>query len=472
MNGVSMEFFDTRCVEDSYFLERRLTQARKHEGNPVIEPCKAMQSVLREEGGRFRMWYSTYQRTGRTGIDVFTLHHAESEDGLKWSFPELGLKELNGNRRNNIIIVSDDKDIEGKPLTGSVGTEGFCVIDLKASGVTNASSRYAAMYLTNLPQGGGLCLAYSDDGYRWKAHPGNPVFRGWPDMFNNFFFDSRLGRYVLYHRPEAHAGPHCANRMVARSESDDLVHWDNTRIVLSTDGGDAAAVGTVDEGDGQPRGRDFQFYGMTVTPYNGLYLGIAEYYDVVKGRLSVKLFHSFDGIDWRRETNNDILIPQSPGAWDSECIGYVQAGSPVRVGDDLYFYYGGMNTNHHDAVKCAETPNARRGLGIGIVPCGRLAGYHAGKESGELLTRPFILNKSHLTINANAIHGDVKAGLTDESGRWISGFSFDDAIMRQDDKSNMPLAWKGNSTIEKLTGKTVRLRISARNAALYGINQE
>lgn len=468
-----MEFIDSRLVEHTYFLERRVMPVKKYDGNPVIEPCSAMQTVIRETDSRFRMWYATLRMIPRPGGESsgyeYELRYAESEDGRNWIFPELGLKERDGSRANNVIIISNDSDANGQPLTGWIGTEGFCVIDAESMSVPNTCGRYTALYLTNLQdKGGGLCLAHSDDGLHWLAYPENPVFPGWPDMFNNFFFDARIGRYVLYHRPEIHAGPRWANRLVARSESDDLIHWDNTRIVFDTDGRDASAVGTVDEGDGYPRGRDIQFYGMTVTPYSGFYLGMAEYYEVAPGKLSVRLVHSFDGIDWRREAVEEAFIPQTPDAWDSQNIGFVQTGSPLRVGDDLYFYYGGTNVGHHDAVKRRESKTARRGLGVGIVPRGRLAGYHAGKIKGELLTRPFVLSEPRLTLNVNAAAGEVKVGLTDENGVWIPGFAFEEAMPIQEDGLNVPLRWSGKDNRNNLIGKTIRCRIAVQDAGVYG----
>ena len=152
------------------------------------------------------------------------------------------------------------------------------MLDAKLTPHPKARARYTALYLTNVPSNGGLHLAYSEDGLHWLAYPENPVYRGWPDTSNNFFYDRRLGRYVLYLRPsqKLHAGPPDVNRLVSRAESDDLVHWHGERIVLDTDARDAPAAGTItDGGPGgcYPRGRDRQFYGMNVRPYADCILG-------------------------------------------------------------------------------------------------------------------------------------------------------------------------------------------------------
>ena len=170
-------------------------------------------------------------------------------------------------------------------------------------------------------------FAHSDDGLHWTAYPENPTFHpGGSDTYNNFLFDTRIGRYVLYHRPHPniHAGWARANRLVARIESDDLLNWDwNTaRCVLDTDDGDAPFLRSHGDADkrARARGRDKQFYGMTVVQYQDFYLGFALLLDETKnGWMDVRLLHSFDGLDWHREPNDRPLIPSNPefGHWDS-----------------------------------------------------------------------------------------------------------------------------------------------------------
>ena len=129
-----------------------------------------------------------------------------------------------------------------------------------------------------------------------------------------------------------------ANRLVACVESDELVHWDSSQVVLDTGGRDAPAVSTVDRGDRYPRGRDCQFYGMMVAPHQDSYIGMANYLNEVTGEMDVRLMHSFEGIQWQREPVQQVFMGPAAGAWDSGHLGFVQGGSPARVEDDLYFY--------------------------------------------------------------------------------------------------------------------------------------
>ncbi len=296
------------------------------------------------------------------------------------------------------------------------------------------------------------------------------MFEPHSDTFNNFIFDTRIGRYVLFHRPDVriHAADWCqANRLVARIESDDLIHWDRStaRCILDTDARDAPGFSEVEEA----RGRDLQFYGMTVTPYQDFYIGIAPLLNEITGRMDLRLVYSFDGIDWRREPDEKPFIEPTPEAWDCGTIGSVSAGSPVMMGEDMYFYYSGTNMNHNYGIMNREK-SVRMSIGLGIVKRNRLVGYHAGKAKGELLTRPFLLEKTQMRLNANAANGEVRASLSNEDGTPIPGYSMKESEPVREDGLNIPLRWKGKASLEDCLGRKVRLRLRTTKAALYAVS--
>ena len=72
------------------------------------------------------------------------------------------------------------------------------------------------------------------------------------DTHNNAFWDERLGKYVLITRF------YLGERLVARSESRDFLHWEQPKLVLRS---------TLAEG--RPR----QTYCMPAFPYASGYLG-------------------------------------------------------------------------------------------------------------------------------------------------------------------------------------------------------
>ena len=162
----AIEFLDPRTVEHTHFLDRRITPASKHPGNPIIDDCHSAQTVLRDKDGRLRMWYVSRRKIpGHTGsAREYTLRYAESVDGVRWTFPNLGLKEFDGSRDNNVVLKAHDTDATGRKITGQQGLVCGCfsILDAASGPAPHTRGRFTALY----SQGGELCLAYSDDGLR------------------------------------------------------------------------------------------------------------------------------------------------------------------------------------------------------------------------------------------------------------------------------------------------------------------
>ncbi len=98
-----------------------MVTADKHPANPVLRrgPEGAPDhghaimygSVLRI-GGKFRMWYLGMSQTrlasGQAPGYWRPMCYAESDDGVQWTKPELGLVEFNGSKKNNICLIEGE----------------------------------------------------------------------------------------------------------------------------------------------------------------------------------------------------------------------------------------------------------------------------------------------------------------------------------------------------------------------------
>ena len=246
-------------------------------------------------------------------------------------------------------------------------------------------------------------------------------------------------------------------------------------MVLDTDDRDASARGTVDEAtlpDGTrryPRGRDRQIYGLTVTPYDDLYLGLASLYDAVSGTMVIELAHSFDGIDWRRESVRRPLIPRGKhDAWDSAMVYYPAVGSPLEIGDGWLIYYHGMNTDHHSRIRSRKDLDEFRAIGAVRMKRDRLIGYKALRSPGELITRAFLWNGDKLFLNVDAAGGEARVVVCDEDGRGLEGFRQADAIAIDEDCVRFPVAFHGGKSMTSLNGRSIRLRIHLERATVFG----
>ena len=472
----AIEFLGVRAVEHTHFLERRVTPVRRYEHNPIIPGANDIATVLKGKDGVIRMWYKSKvpvpglaPHGGRIVIGTYRLRYAESTDGINWTYPKLNLKEVDGTKDNNVVLryaghiakIPDeyrtpDQDSAGRALGVN------CILDRELTPMPHSRGRFTAL------SDDGTSFAFSDDGLTWTAYPENPVvsFSG-SDTYNGFLFDPRIGRYVLFHRPHPniHAGWARVNRLIARIESDDLVNWDwdSARCVLDTDSRDAPAV---NPGGDTQRGRLKQFYGINVVRHGDLFIGLAQLLDDSRGGwFDVHLVHSRDGIQWVRELADQPLIPlPGRGHWDS---GMVWAKPPIAVGDDLYIYYTGSNMSHQYQMMNDEKLDKRQ-IGLGIVPRGRLVGYHAGDHEAELLTRPFVLTAPRLFLNADAACGEVKAAVAHGSGKPIAGLRKSDFIPVTANGLDLRMAWRGQEQLNNLVGQQIRLRLSVRAGAVYG----
>ncbi len=136
--------------------------------------------------------------------------------------------------------------------------------------------RYKLWYLTG-PKDRGLKPIVL-----WTPHAGNPALNKYCDTNQNVVYDPRIRRYVGFSR-------FGFGRRLARSESDDFVHWSPPELVLECD---------VADGPGT------QIYGAGVDLYEGVYLAMIWIYrEGGDGKIDTQLATSRDGIRWTRVAN-------------------------------------------------------------------------------------------------------------------------------------------------------------------------
>lgn len=468
---------DERLVEDTYFLQRIVGPLKLKQPEPVIQGGSTYGSVLRDSNGDWRMYYlkGRYKHDAENQLDRFEYREAlaVSKDGIHWETPSLGLIDIDGSRDNNLVMATHYHDATGMDLTGGSGPEGFCVKDAEQEDIPHARGRYTAMYLASPDDRyGGICFAHSNDGLTWTGYPENPVIPGWHDTQNNFFYDARLGKYVMYLRPPIYAGPHGANRKMARSESDDLIHWSVPEVVLATDELDAPAFDVFDESKMPvPRGRNRQIYGLQAFPYADLYIGLAWIYDVPPGTMWVELVHSYDGIQWRRETAREPYISHDKPVGLEGKMFITFSNPPIAVDDELWLYCNATRCTHHDKVT-DETLQERR-IHLLSLRRDRWVGYVAGERDGELLTKPFHWDGGRLSLNTVIEDaGEVSVTFCDELGYPMSALGLDqgETLRGPLDSLSAPItAGPGRKTTLKFpTRGPIRLRIKMRHARIFG----
>jgi hypothetical protein len=423
-----------------------LPKAEKWHQQPMY-----FQRVLRDpRTGKFRMWYNVKNPGAEPSV---CFCYAESDDGIHWTRPNLGLVSVSGSRSNNI-------------LDAPFGHFGLSFIDEGAS-CTEPARRYKMAYYNARGAGKGLHVAFSADGFSFKPFSGNPVIQDdvrtpYKDGYTNIISDiidgcwDPLGKqYLLGCKIEAggYPGkPHWIDvgwrRTVGVTVSKDFITWQKPWQIVLPD----------------PANGIEEFYGFQPIVRGTLYLGLlrvlrddlpADEGGPVEGIGWTELISSRDGRHWTRYQERFIDRNHQPGTWDHAMA---WAGSPLTVGDKDYIYFCGYSAGH----KIGDRQN-----GLAILRKNGFVSRDAGANEGSLRTPLVVLNGSRLTVNAR-VNGEMRARLLDSAGQPIPGFDVGDCSPIRGDSVSLPLQWK--RVLAALKGRPVRMEFFLRDAQFYGLD--
>ena len=358
--------FDDVTIPWRSNLKLTMATAEKHPANPVLTrgPEGAPDhghavmygSVLRV-GGKFRMWYlgmsqTTFERGQAPGY-WRPMCYAESDDGVHWVKPELGLVEFNGSKKNNICLIESD------PFSLSRVNDFLTVIH--EPGDPDPAKRYKCAYIAHVPfdevkggrstigpdekRWGAFICATSADGLTWKVTGDRPANAGGERFevsglyrFGGFYYASGQLLSPWQFRPDGEK----IGRVMRVYRSADFANWDQTTALGFARPGQLAA---------QPVAGQQTHMGAGVWNRGNVLLGIyGQWQDAPqpppKGakshllgtRVDLGFITSNDGIHWREPAPDHQLIARGKeGEWDS--IALLQAHAFANVGEQTYLWY-------------------------------------------------------------------------------------------------------------------------------------
>jgi hypothetical protein len=138
------------------------------------------------DGEVYRLYYRGLPNAGADGSVNESTCYAESQDGIHWTKPNLGLFEVNGTRDNNCVLY------HAAPFSHNFSP----FLDTRPDAPTD--ERFKAIAGTAMS---GLVAWASGDGIRWRKLREEPVFReGAFDSQNVAFWSETEKCYVLYFR--------------------------------------------------------------------------------------------------------------------------------------------------------------------------------------------------------------------------------------------------------------------------------
>ena len=398
--------------------------------------------------GKYRLWYQADW--------LGDVCYAESADGRRWTYPDLG------------IVKGTNRLFKDRPLDSWDVTPDYF-----------ASNPYGAwkMHISELDGPSRDQLYASDDGIHF-THIG---CAGWSNDRSVAYCDPFRGVWVFslrdgwpirkrsYFASRTFGGPGCRWQWRATAKDphpDATLPKPEPWLVAAN----------------KP---NWQLYNFNAVAYESLMLGVMEVLyntphdnaDCEKVGLpkqtGLHFCFSRDGKTYVPRDEADIAPSGwGCGKWDT---GYLSAISGICAVDDerLTFYYSGLRgdgTRLKSGKKPAEW--VKNGMymngAIGVATLRRdgFAGMVADGD-GELTTRPLAFTGGHLFVNADCLFGTVRAEILGTDGRPIPGFSADEcAVLARRPATKAEIVFRGGD-LARLGARNVRVRFLLRNATLY-----
>lgn len=439
-------------------------------------------SVFRD-GDKYRMYYKAWHLDAQqgklnTGRHPLFCCYAESDDGITWHKPELGLVEFEGSKDNNIVVAS------GKmtgPGGGAISVDaGHPAIFKDENPHAADDARYKAIFRSVSPNG--LLPFKSVDGLHWMPMSDEPILHGLGafDSQNLAFWDPNIGKYRAYWRiftegktTDSQWQP-AGHRAIRTATSDDLLHWSPwTDLTYEDSPSEQLYTNQIKPYPRAPhllvgfptryvdRGWSPAMEALPEREHRKLRSSSTERYGtaVTEGLL----MSSRDGQHFHRW--NEAFLPpgpERPGSWNygHQYIAWHVVETPSALqgaADELSLYAG-------ESYWTGEGSALRRYTL-------RLDGFvsaHAPMQGGELVTKPLKFEGDALHLNfATSAAGGVRVELQDPSGSPIPGFALDDCPALFGDTVDRQVVWKTGSIVSKLSGQPVRLRFELKDADLF-----
>ena len=488
----------------------------------------APQYVERTADGRFialytAMWWDLARANEQPGaLAQDRAHHmfsqialAESDDGVSWHKPDLGLVEAPAATGRSAVAPFPAP--VGLTRANNLGVPFVVVADLGRYGnVADPSRRLALRLMADPSREQKVGAAWQESPTACFA-PALPDFRHDPDWRAaltdaHSSFDPR--RHLLHFWDERHQEwvameqgvvPHwLPSREVARFASPDLVQW-SSMAVLYPDAADSHLPHCYDEP-------------MSLTPFcaEGLVFGLLSWFHsdrthpaggptldptaehparwpwCRKGTNEMRITVSRDGGRvWDRTASRQAWVPHGAeeDSYDRLVIGGLP---PVRVDDEDWFYLQVIDGDHLGIRNDAEQNSYYRDrlpkhqIALYVQRHNRYVSLRAGHHREVLITRPMLVTGRTIHLNLDSSRGQVRLGVAPAGpvptydaatlshaphllpGHLLPGLGFDDCPPIRTNSIAHPTAFAGAKDLSELVGTQVHLLIEAVDADLYG----
>lgn len=456
---------DRELFVDDYLIERldqvQLKMAQPRRAEEVLkfdqpwEYAAGFVTVIKD-GNIYRMYYRA-GRKDENGVydkDGEVTCYAESEDGVVWTKPNLGLHGFRGNPETNIMIGPGNHRV----------SHNFSPILDDRPGVP-ADERYKAVGgkgPTGEPSPG-LYRYVSADGIHWRLFTPDPIFAGYAlDSQNVVAWLPAENCYAIYLRTWSEGGtpeqPKFKGiRTISRSTSKDFISW--TKPEPMTFGG---------------------------TPLEHLYTNNTHPYFRAPQILVAMPFRYFPKRQiLSSETLAALGVPSQHGDGVSDAVLMTSRGgndydrtfmeSFVRPGLDQVNWHSRENQPSLGVVPTGPNemsfyllnhyPMPSEHLTRIVLRTDGFASAHAGYTPGTLLTKELVFKGDQLNLNfATSAAGSIRVEILDVLNRVLA--SSDELA---GDTISQEVTWEERKDMAEFSGQTVRLRFTLKDADIYSL---
>ena len=449
-------------------------------------------SIL-HDGGRYRMWYSAYPDPEDPDLPsdhpLASSHcpeyvcYAESEDGVNWERPELGLCAYGGSTANNILfpagyfglnsLIRDPAAPEAEGYK-SIDTDGEWRLDGRLvsnrevrefrrelwKGGDAAGEQASRLEVTYLLRG-----AVSPDGLRWTRLE-EPLARdpGGFDTQNVIAYDAEANRYAAYVR-----GHIQGRRIVRRTVAAEFRGaWSEPQPVMMTDSHDAPH-------------QDLYTAAYCRYPGGTHHLMFPSVFHRATDVLDIQLAVSRDGFNWSRPQRRPIIDRNLADAPAPSKFGMLFATPGLlplgeeRWGLGFTAYRRSHSQWDWEHYRPVGGPDGE--YWWAVWPPHRLMALEAPAAAHLTLTERRCTGKQLLANFRTEPGGWIQFELARHAARStdvdtappLPGHSFSQCDPLRGDSLAQPVTWAGSSDLSSLKGVNIAVRVRMFRTKLFAI---
>lgn len=442
--GTRVEMFvDHYLIEHLDQVRLQFNQPEKKEIVLTFEqPWEGVHSFYAsvfEDGQKIRLYYRGISTNDLSEGQVTC--YAESEDGIHFTKPELGLIPFAGSTKNNIVlqgvIAHNFAPFYDHSPHASANEKYKALGGLRD--LHNAANKRPVLYA--------LCSA---DGIHWNLMQDGPVMAdGAFDSHNIAFWDANIEAYRCYNR--YFSSEHI--RGVQSTTSKDFIHW-----------------GPQQKNEYDTSVPMEHFYTNATIPCPGaehMYLSfpmrfvpnrkkMMEHHE--NGLSDAVFMTSRDGVHWDRTFMEAWLRPGLDQRNWTDRNSMVAHGCVETSSNELSFYL--VENYRWDSIQLRRVAIRKHGFGS----------VHAGCQEGSFKTKQLRFSGNTLNLNySTSVVGHVQVQVLDEFDQVIDGFSFGDMAPLYGDEIAHPVVWQSGKSLSELAGQVVRFEFRLKDADLFSI---